>query len=128
MEKYDLPVRMPTKSAKSVFHFRAKGKPNEEERITVNSISPENIQKVNEVYARDFEFFGYPMIEITPSMSVGGGGTLSPESDTAVDPINQLTVTSVPYDTSYTTVATNDHESKLRSGEINKGPHSRGRT
>ena len=73
MEQYNLPMRMPEKSAKTVFHFKknTKGKKDAAEKITVSSISPENIQKINKFYARDFEFFGYPTISTTPSMSVG---------------------------------------------------------
>lgn len=81
MERYNLPVRMPPKSTKTVFHFKGKNGKGGEETITVNSISPENIERINEVYARDFEFFGYPKISITPSMSEGQGGTLNPDSD-----------------------------------------------
>jgi hypothetical protein len=78
MEQYGLPVRMPPKSSKTVFHF--KGKPREEEMINVNSILPENILKINEVYSRDFEFFGYPMIKITPSMSVDRSDLMMPDN------------------------------------------------
>eukprot|EP00545_Synedropsis_sp_CCMP1620_P004730 CAMPEP_0119005186 /NCGR_PEP_ID=MMETSP1176-20130426/1571_1 /TAXON_ID=265551 /ORGANISM="Synedropsis recta cf, Strain CCMP1620" /LENGTH=811 /DNA_ID=CAMNT_0006956963 /DNA_START=82 /DNA_END=2517 /DNA_ORIENTATION=+ len=82
MEQYNLPLRMPEKSAKTVFHFKKKGskKDGDANKITINDISPENIQMMNEVYARDFEFFGYPPITTTPSMSEGQGGTLNPDS------------------------------------------------
>lgn len=80
MERYNLPVRMPLKNAKSVFHYKDKNGKKSAETITVNSISPENIERINRSYGRDFEFFGYPMIAVTPSMSEGQGGMLSPDS------------------------------------------------
>jgi hypothetical protein len=82
MERYNLPVRMPAKSAKYVFHFKGKNGNKSGETITINSISPENIERINQIYARDFDFFGYPMISVTPSMSEGQGGKLNANADT----------------------------------------------
>jgi hypothetical protein len=78
MEQYGLPVRLPPKSSKTVFHFRGKAK--EEEKININSISPENILKINEVYSRDFEYFGYPTIKVTPGMSMGTEDLAAPDN------------------------------------------------
>lgn len=92
MEHYNLPVRMPEKDPKTIYHYKGKKGKTSGEKITINAISPQNIMKINEVYARDFEYFGYPMIEVTPSMSEGLGGSLDPlESNVApgVDMIPQ---------------------------------------
>ncbi len=75
MERYNLPVRLLPKSAKTVFHYEGKNGTTSEETITVNSISPKNIERINQLYARDFEFFGYSMPSVTPRISEGQGGT-----------------------------------------------------
>jgi hypothetical protein len=64
MERYNLPVRLLPKSAKTVFHYEGKNGTTSEEMITVNSISPENIERINQLYARDFEFFGYSIMSV----------------------------------------------------------------
>jgi len=61
MEYYKLPMRMPDKNAETV---RYVGTTNEStKRMTRNDISPENIMKINQVYAHDFKFFNYPMMK-----------------------------------------------------------------
>lgn len=62
MERYYLPVRLAAKSAETVFHYEANDGNKSEETITVDSISPENIERINQLYSRDFELFGYPKI------------------------------------------------------------------
>ena len=68
METYGLPMRMSDKNSKTVHHTyvdsskRRRRRRKKEKHTSVDDISPENIQKINEVYSRDFELFGYPMI------------------------------------------------------------------
>lgn len=62
MERYNLPVRLAAKSAETVFHYETNDGKKSEETITANSISPENIERINQLYSRDFELFGYPKI------------------------------------------------------------------
>jgi hypothetical protein len=85
MEQYKLPVRMPEKSAKTIFHYKRDDKSGAK-KMMVNDISPENIQKINEIYSRDFEFFGYPTIsvatsreEVSNQLSTAGAGADAPQ-------------------------------------------------
>ena len=62
MKEYGLPIRLPPKSEKTSFHmYSVRGNKQPPKKFTARDISPENIAMINEVYARDFEYFRYNM-------------------------------------------------------------------
>mmetsp|Transcript_11990 Transcript_11990/g.18469 ORF Transcript_11990/g.18469 Transcript_11990/m.18469 type:complete len:375 (+) Transcript_11990:195-1319(+) len=61
MEYYDLPMRMPDKTAETVNYVESINESTK--RMTRNDISPENLKQINQIYANDFQYFDYPMMQ-----------------------------------------------------------------
>jgi len=69
MQEYGISIKLPSKGDSApMFHTYDHSKQYQGEsgskHMTVNDLSPENIQTINKIYARDFELFGYNMIQI----------------------------------------------------------------
>jgi Sulfotransferase family len=63
MVEYGLPIKLPSKKEGiPMFHTYNRKGVSHSQQMTVNELSPENIAKINEVYARDFELFGYRIL------------------------------------------------------------------
>lgn len=64
MKEYGIPVTLPSKEdSKQIFHTYNRKGVKDAKHMTVADLSPANIKLINEVYSRDFEFFGYQMIQ-----------------------------------------------------------------
>jgi hypothetical protein len=70
MQEYGISIKLPGKADSApLFHTydnskQYQGDSGTKHDMTVKDLSPENIQTINKVCARDFELFGYGMIQI----------------------------------------------------------------